>query len=153
MSKTKRKTESAVDVGSTRLLGCPWCYSEKIMAEGTGRVIAMVCQHCGARGPEDRNAHGHASYARILWNSNHWQEDNARLRSNSIRDARRADVANDDLATAMLELRLEKERNAKLVKLVGKKTILKLWRASQPNDPSSPTAGGGSGGAQPKEIK
>jgi hypothetical protein len=43
-------------------------------------------------------------------------------------------VANDDLATAMLELRLEKERNAKLVKLVGKKTILKLWRAGQPNE-------------------
>lgn len=136
--KTKNpldKPKSPTGVRSMRLLGCPWCGSEKIMSEGnqTGSVIAMVCQRCGARGPEDRHARGYDTIARINWNSHHLDEDNDRLRKNSIRDGRRADVANDDLATAMLELRLEKERNAAMVKLVGKKTILKLWRDRQPN--------------------
>lgn len=34
------------------ILQCPWCKSFKIMAEGTDRRIAMVCQGCLARGPE-----------------------------------------------------------------------------------------------------
>ena len=142
--KTKNplaKLKAPTGVSSMRLLGCPWCGSEKIMSEGnqTGSVIAMVCQRCGARGPEDRNARGYDTIARINWNSHHLEEDNERLRKNSIRDGHRADVANVDLATAMLELRLEKERNAALVKLVGKKTILKLWRDRQPNSDCNST--------------
>lgn len=34
------------------LLACPWCDSEKVMAEGTDKRMAMVCQKCLARGPE-----------------------------------------------------------------------------------------------------
>ncbi|MDE2104241.1 MAG: hypothetical protein KGL39_43795 [Patescibacteria group bacterium] len=54
---------------SSAVLGCPWCGSDKIMAEGTGKVIAMVCQKCGAHGPEDRNAGGNPENARTAWDN------------------------------------------------------------------------------------
>jgi hypothetical protein len=43
-------TPSAPLIGST--LPCPWCGSDRIMAEGTLSRMAMVCQTCLARGPE-----------------------------------------------------------------------------------------------------
>jgi len=121
------------------LLACPWCHSTKIMAEGNGggkgRVLAMVCQRCGARGPEDRNANGYATIARMNWNNQYWHDEIKRLITNSNRDSRIADVARDDLATTMMELKIEKDRNAEIVKLVGKKKLLKMWRdRKQAND-------------------
>lgn len=95
----------------------------------------MVCQRCGARGPEDRHAKGYATIARIHWNDQYWHEEIKRLITNSNRDSRIADVARDDLAATMLELKNEKDRTAKIVKLVGKKKLEKMWRErKQAND-------------------
>lgn len=38
--------------GCSDLLACPFCGSEKVMAEGSEKRMAMVCQKCLARGPE-----------------------------------------------------------------------------------------------------
>lgn len=130
-SKRTQKQQAPAALDSMRLLACPWCHSTKIMAEGNqnGRVIAMVCQRCGARGPEDRNARdGHAGIARIYWNDQYWHEEIRRLIANANRDNRRAHVAQDDLEQTMIELKLEKERTAKIINLVGKKKMEKLWR-------------------------
>lgn len=40
------------ELAPVSLLACPWCGSEKVMAEGTDKRMAMVCQKCLARGPE-----------------------------------------------------------------------------------------------------
>lgn len=45
-------------VASSALLACPWCDSEKVMAEGTDTRVYLVCQKCLARGPEVTVAEG-----------------------------------------------------------------------------------------------
>ena len=46
---------------------CPWCRSNKIMAEGSDTRIAMVCQKCLCRGPEVPASEGRAGALRA-WN-------------------------------------------------------------------------------------
>ena len=45
------RTASDKAVVCKELLACPFCDSEKVMAEGSETVMAMVCQKCFARGP------------------------------------------------------------------------------------------------------
>lgn len=48
---------------------CPWCGSEKVMAEGSANRLAMVCQKCLARGPEFQKTDGENwAIALKLWN-------------------------------------------------------------------------------------
>jgi hypothetical protein len=45
-------TEKRGVFASSVLLACPFCNAEKVMAEGSEKRMAMVCQKCLARGPE-----------------------------------------------------------------------------------------------------
>jgi hypothetical protein len=65
---------------------CPWCQSEKIMAEGTDKRIAMVCQKCLARGPEVPVSMGREGALRA-WNKH----------KTKFKPSRRSRIAIDEL--------------------------------------------------------